>query len=131
MADMPDAVPTLAVVAAYAHGRTAIRGVGHLKEKESDRLAAVCVGLHRMGIQAAHDTETLWIRGGTPQRGGDRLPQRPPHRDELCRGRARDPGGRDPGRELRHEILPDLLGRFRNALPVKPGPSGDPTAHKA
>ena len=69
MADMPDAVPTLAVVAAYARGRTAIRGVGHLKEKESDRLAAVCGGLHRMGIDAAHDTETLWIRGGTP-RGG-------------------------------------------------------------
>jgi 3-phosphoshikimate 1-carboxyvinyltransferase len=67
MADMPDAVPTLAVVAAFARGRTAIRGVAHLKEKESDRLAAVCAGLHRMGIQAAHDTDTLWVRGGTPQ----------------------------------------------------------------
>ena len=67
MADMPDAVPTLAVVAAYAQGRTVIRGVGHLKEKESDRLAAVCSGLRRMGVQAVHDTETLWIVGGSPR----------------------------------------------------------------
>jgi 3-phosphoshikimate 1-carboxyvinyltransferase len=66
MADMPDAVPTLAVVAAYASGRTVIRGVRHLREKESDRLAAVCGGLRRMGVEAVHDTETLWIRGGTP-----------------------------------------------------------------
>jgi 3-phosphoshikimate 1-carboxyvinyltransferase len=67
MGDMPDAVPTLAVVAAFASGRTVIRGVGHLKEKESNRLAAVCSELRRLGIQAVHDTETLWIVGGSPR----------------------------------------------------------------
>ncbi len=67
MADMPDVVPTLAVVAAYASGRTVIRGVGHLREKESDRLAAVCEGLQRMGVEAGHDTQSLWVAGGSPR----------------------------------------------------------------
>lgn len=66
MGDMPDAVPALAVVAAFAAGRTVIRGVGHLKEKESDRLAAICSELRRMGVQAVHDTQSLWIVGGRP-----------------------------------------------------------------
>jgi len=67
MADMPDVVPTLAVVAAYASGRTVIRGVGHLREKESDRLAAVCEGLQRMGVEAGHDTQSLWVVGASPR----------------------------------------------------------------
>ena len=52
MGDMPDVVPTLAVVAAFARGSTVIRSVAHLREKESDRLAAVSSELDRMGIQA-------------------------------------------------------------------------------
>ena len=42
MADMPDMVPTLAVVAAFADGTTVIENVSHLKAKESDRLASTC-----------------------------------------------------------------------------------------
>ena len=37
LADMPDQVPTLAVVAAFAEGTTVIKNVAHLKSKESDR----------------------------------------------------------------------------------------------
>jgi 3-phosphoshikimate 1-carboxyvinyltransferase len=66
MADIPDVVPTLALVAAYARGRTVIRNVAHLREKESDRLAAVTTGLARMGIQAGCDGNSLWIDGGQP-----------------------------------------------------------------
>ncbi|HDI60922.1 MAG TPA: 3-phosphoshikimate 1-carboxyvinyltransferase [Desulfobacteraceae bacterium] len=66
MADMPDVVPTLAVVAAFAAGTTTITGVAHLREKESDRLAAVAAELSRMGIRA--DTGDDWLRiwGGRP-----------------------------------------------------------------
>ena len=39
MATMPDLVPTLAVLAAFAAGDTVITGVAHLRHKESDRLA--------------------------------------------------------------------------------------------
>ncbi|MEJ2037961.1 MAG: 3-phosphoshikimate 1-carboxyvinyltransferase [Desulfosarcinaceae bacterium] len=67
MADMPDMVPTLAVVAAFARGTTTIRNVAHLRAKESDRLAAVCRELGKMGIRTASDEDTLTIHGGRPQ----------------------------------------------------------------
>ncbi|MCX5907208.1 MAG: 3-phosphoshikimate 1-carboxyvinyltransferase, partial [Deltaproteobacteria bacterium] len=38
MNTMPDLVPTLAVTAAYARGKTIIRNIGHLRFKESDRI---------------------------------------------------------------------------------------------
>ena len=66
MGDMPDLVPTLAVVAAFADGVTTIRNVGHLKEKESDRLAAVATELKRMGIDASFTDSELRIAGGKP-----------------------------------------------------------------
>jgi 3-phosphoshikimate 1-carboxyvinyltransferase len=67
MSDMPDMVPTLAVVAAFARGTTAIRNVAHLKAKESDRLAVVATGLNRMGIIAMNDNVGLTITGGRPK----------------------------------------------------------------
>ncbi|MDD3082726.1 MAG: 3-phosphoshikimate 1-carboxyvinyltransferase [Desulfobacterales bacterium] len=66
MGDMPDLVPTLAVVAAFAEGVTIIRNVGHLKEKESNRLAAVVAELSRMGIDASCTDSELRIAGGKP-----------------------------------------------------------------
>ncbi len=64
MSRMPDLVPTLAVVAAFAQGRTTIRNVAHLKAKESDRLAAVTTELKKMGIEAKSDDDSLIIAGG-------------------------------------------------------------------
>jgi 3-phosphoshikimate 1-carboxyvinyltransferase len=66
MGDMPDMVPTLAVVAAFAEGTTIIRNVSHLKAKESDRLAAVANELVKMGIDAHHSDDELIVTGGTP-----------------------------------------------------------------
>lgn len=66
MATMPDLVPTLAVVAAYAQGETVISGVAHLRHKESDRLRAVATELNRMGIAASETADGLAIPGGTP-----------------------------------------------------------------
>ena len=66
MGDMPDMVPTLAVVAAFARGDTVIKNVAHLKAKESDRLAAVSRELSRMGIITKESESGLVIRGGTP-----------------------------------------------------------------
>lgn len=66
MADMPDMVPTLAVVAAFADGTSVIKNVGHLKAKESNRLAAVAAELEKMGIEARYDDAGLTVRGGTP-----------------------------------------------------------------
>lgn len=67
MADMPDVVPTLAVVAAFAVGRTVIRNVAHLRAKESDRLAAVAAELSKMGIDVSVTDDGLAIDGGSPR----------------------------------------------------------------
>lgn len=66
MGHMPDVVPTLAVVAAFAEGTTTIRNVAHLRAKESDRLAAVSQELAKMGIQTRIHENELEIVGGEP-----------------------------------------------------------------
>jgi 3-phosphoshikimate 1-carboxyvinyltransferase len=67
LADMPDQVPTLAVVAAFARGTTVIKNVAHLKSKESDRLTATVTELKKMGIDAACTENDLFVRGGEPK----------------------------------------------------------------
>ncbi len=67
MADMPDVVPTLAVVAAFARGTTVITNVAHLRGKESDRLATVAEGLQKMGIQTEVTGDGLRVTGGNPK----------------------------------------------------------------
>jgi 3-phosphoshikimate 1-carboxyvinyltransferase len=62
--DMPDMVPTLAVLAAFREGRTVINNVAHLRIKESNRLEAVVAELNRAGIEAREMPEGLVIQGG-------------------------------------------------------------------
>jgi 3-phosphoshikimate 1-carboxyvinyltransferase len=66
MGDMPDMVPTLAMVAAFAQGTTVIRNVSHLKSKESDRLSAVVNELVKMGVDARCSEDELIVIGGRP-----------------------------------------------------------------
>ncbi len=66
MADMPDMVPTLAVVASFAGGNTVIKNVAHLKAKESDRLGSVANELSKMGIEAVCSDTGMTIKGGKP-----------------------------------------------------------------
>ena len=66
MADMPDLVPTLAVIAAFARGTTIIKNVAHLKGKESNRLDATVRELTKMGIDARSSGSALQICGGEP-----------------------------------------------------------------
>ena len=67
MQDMPDLVPTLAVAAAFAKGKTTIKNVAHLAAKESDRLSATKNELTKMGISATKTKDGLTITGGTPK----------------------------------------------------------------
>ena len=66
MGDMPDMVPTLAVVAAFAEGTTVIKNVSHLKAKESNRLTSVVNELVKMGIEARCSENELIVAGGKP-----------------------------------------------------------------
>jgi len=64
--DMPDMVPTLAVLAAFRKGQTTITNVAHLRIKESNRLAAMVTELNRIGIEATELPDGLMINGGRP-----------------------------------------------------------------
>jgi 3-phosphoshikimate 1-carboxyvinyltransferase len=67
MSDMPDMVPTIAVVAAFAEGKTLIKNVSHLKIKESNRLEAVVRELNKMDINALATDDGLVVEGGKPR----------------------------------------------------------------
>jgi len=66
MSEMPDLVPTLAITAAFAQGKTAIQNIGHLRFKESDRLHALAAELSKMGIRIKEGEDRLEIEGGKP-----------------------------------------------------------------
>jgi 3-phosphoshikimate 1-carboxyvinyltransferase len=51
MNEMPDMVPTLAVIALFAEGKTSIKNVKHLRYKESDRLKALATELQKLGAE--------------------------------------------------------------------------------
>ena len=67
MNEMPDLVPTLAVTAAFARGKTVIQNIGHLRLKESDRIHAVAAELSKMDIQVREGEDGLEILGGKPR----------------------------------------------------------------
>jgi 3-phosphoshikimate 1-carboxyvinyltransferase len=58
----PDSVPALAAVAAMAPGESEIRGVAHLRHKESDRIAALAEELRRLGAQVSVLADGLRLR---------------------------------------------------------------------
>ena len=61
---MPDMVPTMAVVAAFAPGRSQIRNVAHLRVKESDRLHAIATELGKFAVPIEEHPDGLVIHGG-------------------------------------------------------------------
>ncbi|MDH3235802.1 MAG: 3-phosphoshikimate 1-carboxyvinyltransferase, partial [Alphaproteobacteria bacterium] len=67
---MIDEYPALAVAAAFAHGTTVLEGLGELRVKESDRLAAIARGLEACGVDVEEGETSLAIHGlGTAPRG--------------------------------------------------------------
>ncbi len=67
MGDLPDMVPTLAVLAAFRPGRTKITNVAHLRIKESDRIAALVSEINRMGVPAEELADGLVVTGSNPR----------------------------------------------------------------
>ncbi len=69
---MIDEYPVLACLAAFAEGPTAMRGIGELRVKESDRIAATVAGLRANGVDVDEheDGMTVHGRGGEVPGGG-------------------------------------------------------------
>ncbi|WP_425052292.1 3-phosphoshikimate 1-carboxyvinyltransferase [Psychromarinibacter sp. S121] len=90
---MIDEYPILSVVAAFAEGRTVMKGVKELRVKESDRIDAMARGLEACGVAIEEDEDTLIVTGmgpgGVP--GGATAEARLDHRiamSFLCCGMA-------------------------------------------
>ncbi|MEM3833424.1 MAG: 3-phosphoshikimate 1-carboxyvinyltransferase [Thermoprotei archaeon] len=67
--DMPDIVPILSVLGAYAKGRTIIRGISHLRFKESDRIKTTSENLRRMGVDVTNGVDYIEIKGREKLKG--------------------------------------------------------------
>jgi 3-phosphoshikimate 1-carboxyvinyltransferase len=67
MGDYPDLVPTVAVIAAYARGKTEMNNISHLKFKESDRLADTATELGKMGVKVDITDNAMLVYGGKPR----------------------------------------------------------------
>lgn len=65
-----DEYPALSIAAAVADGMTTFSGVKELRYKESDRIAAMCEGLTRLGVQVNEFEDGMTIQGGRRLRGG-------------------------------------------------------------
>jgi 3-phosphoshikimate 1-carboxyvinyltransferase len=59
---MSDMTMTLAAIAPFADGPVIIRNVGHIREQESDRLAATAAELRRLGAQVDEWADGLAIK---------------------------------------------------------------------
>ena len=77
---MIDEFPILAVAAAFAEGDTLMEGIGELRVKESDRIAAIVAGLVANGVVAEEGPESLLVHGGAPTTGGGTVATKLDHR---------------------------------------------------
>ena len=60
---MIDEYPILSVVAAFATGKTVMRGVKELRVKESDRIDAMARGLEACGVRIEEEEDVLIVHG--------------------------------------------------------------------
>ncbi len=67
---MIDEFPVLFVAAAFAQGRTVMRGLDELRVKESDRIAVMAAGLTACGVAVEELPDGLIVHGG----GGESVP---------------------------------------------------------
>jgi 3-phosphoshikimate 1-carboxyvinyltransferase len=61
MAEISDLVPTLAIVAMFAETTTRIRGVGFIRNKESDRIGDLASEMRRLGANVVEHPDGLEI----------------------------------------------------------------------
>ncbi|THB79130.1 MAG: 3-phosphoshikimate 1-carboxyvinyltransferase [Desulfobulbaceae bacterium] len=115
MGNMPDVVPTLAVVAAFAEGTTEITNIAHLRIKECDRLNAVVTELGKLGARVEEHADSMIIHGsGGVGLHGAEIHTYDDHRMAMCMAVA---GLRIPGVKILDEhcvakSFPDFWQRF-------------------
>lgn len=81
---MIDEYPILAVAASYADGPTHMAGLGELRVKESDRLAAIAEGLTVCGVDHKVSDDALTIHPGDVVPGGGAVATHMDHRIAMA-----------------------------------------------
>jgi 3-phosphoshikimate 1-carboxyvinyltransferase len=86
--EFPDAVPAFAALAALAPGESRFDGIGHLRLKESDRIAALAALLTAAGARVSVFEQSLVVSGPAGPRAGGvaRLPTFGDHRIAMAGG---------------------------------------------
>lgn len=115
MGNMPDVVPTLAVVAAFAHGKTVINNIAHLRIKECDRLSATLAELSKMGAKVEEGEDFMVIHGdGGASLHGAEIETYNDHRMAMSFAVAglRVPGVKITGEGCVAKSFPDFWERF-------------------
>lgn len=81
VASMIDEFPILAVLAAFATGKTVVKGAAELRVKESDRIAAIVAMLRANGVEVEETEDGFIIEGcGGPVPGGGLVETHHDHR---------------------------------------------------
>ena len=116
MGDCPDVVPTLAVVASFAKGRTVIKNIAHLRIKECDRLHVMVTELAKLGVRAEEQSDAMIIEGrekNNPLHGAE-IDTYHDHRIAMSFAVAGlvVPGVRIRGEECVAKSFPDFWERF-------------------
>jgi 3-phosphoshikimate 1-carboxyvinyltransferase len=116
MGDCPDVVPTLAVIASFAKGRTVITNIAHLRIKECDRLHVMVTELAKLGVRAEERPDAMIIEGRTDENPlhGAEIETHHDHRIAMSLAVAGlvVPGVRILGEECVVKSFPDFWERF-------------------
>jgi 3-phosphoshikimate 1-carboxyvinyltransferase len=69
MSGLSDTAQTLAAVAPFANSPTRITGIGFIRKKETNRIAAVVTELRKLGIRADEESDGFVVYPGTAKAG--------------------------------------------------------------
>ena len=84
MEDMPDVAMTIAVLAIFAKGVTAISGISSWKVKETDRLVAIYTELCKLGAKVSYTDDTITITPPAQIKANVAIDTYNDHRMAMC-----------------------------------------------
>lgn len=81
---LPDAAMTVAIVCAFAEGKSKLTGLANLRVKESDRLSALATELTKIGAKVKEGKDYIEIDGNPTNLRGNKIKTYNDHRIAMC-----------------------------------------------
>ena len=82
--DIPDCIPVMAMMAAFAPGKTTLVNVGRLRMKQNDRLTIIKEGITQLGGVIEVTDDTIVVSGGKRMKGGVTVSSNGDHRIAMA-----------------------------------------------